>query len=273
MARAEHGDVHLHWDEQGEGEPLLLIMGLGGSSRAWYRLLPHVVDRARVITFDNRGTGQSDRIRGSLGLDDMVGDALAVLDAAGVQSAHVVGVSMGGMIAQHLALDHRARVRSLLLGCTTPNSRAGVPPWRLLAASGIRGVAPAQAFDLIVPALYARRTRAEHPRRIREDFAMRARESTPGATFLAQLRAVGSHDTRSRLHELDGLPVTVVHGDEDGLIPPARGRELAALIPGAHHAWIPDAGHIFMTDNEAATADAVHAHLARACREGDPSIV
>ncbi len=273
MNWAEHGDVHLHWGEQGDGEPLLLIMGLGGSSRAWYRLLPHVADRARVITFDNRGTGQSDRIRGSLGLDDMVGDALAVLDAAGVESAHVVGVSMGGMIAQHLALDHRERVSSLLLGCTTPNSRAGVPPWRLLAASGIRGVAPARAFDLIVPALYARRTRREHPERIREDFAMRARESTPGATFLAQLRAVGAHDTRSRLHELAGLPVTILHGDEDGLIPPARGRELARLIPGAHHAWIPDAGHIFMTDNEDATAQAVHEHLARAMRSADPSAV
>ncbi len=123
MPFAHHGDIAIHWREEGEGEPLALIMGLGGSSAAWYRLLPHLRDRARVILIDNRGTGQSDRITERLTLGGMLGDVVAVLDDAGVERAHVLGVSMGGMIAQRLALEHRERVRSLVLAAR-PRTRA-----------------------------------------------------------------------------------------------------------------------------------------------------
>ncbi len=262
MPLARNGDVGLYWEAQGAGEPLLLIMGLGGSSRAWYRLLPHLRGTGRrVIVFDNRGTGRSDRIDGRIRLQDMVHDALVVLDAAGAGSADVLGVSMGGMIAQHLALEHRARVRSLMLGCTTANARAGLPSWRLLTASAMRQLAPARALDVIAPALYAERTRREHPERIAEDFAVRREEATPGATFLAQMQAVAGHDVRRQLHELEGLSVTVIHGDEDALVPPARGRELVALIPGAVAAPIAGAGHMLLTDAEDATVAALLGHL------------
>lgn len=267
MPLARNGEVGLHWEAQGTGDPVLLIMGLGGSSRAWYRLLPHLHDTGRrVILFDNRGTGRSDRIDGRIRMRDMVRDALVVLDAAGEDSADVLGVSMGGMIAQHLALEHRARVRSLILGCTTANARAGAPSWRLLTASAMRQVAPARALDVIAPALYAEHTRREHPERIAEDFAVRREEATPGATFLAQMRAIAGHDVRGRLHELDGLQVTVVHGDEDALVPPARGRELVDLIPGAVAAPIAGAGHLLLTDAEEATVAALLGHLAAAAR-------
>jgi pimeloyl-ACP methyl ester carboxylesterase len=270
MAIARNGDAHLHWREEGEGEPLVLVMGLGGSSLAWHRLLPHLRGRARLVLLDNRGTGQSDRIRGRFTLADMVADTLAVMDAAELEDAHVLGVSMGGMIAQHLALEHRSRVRSLVLGCTTPASRSSAPPWRLIAAAGVRSLAPEASFDLLVPALYAERTRREHPERIREDFALRAREATPPATVVAQMLAVGGHDTRRRLAELAGLPVTVVHGAEDALIPPARGRDLAARIPGAAHVEIPGAGHMMTTDAEAETVAAVLHHLERAAAAPRP---
>src|SRR5881394_1227437 len=121
----------LAYEVHGDGEPVLLIMGLSGSGRAWYRMLPHLAGRYRAITFDNRGTGGSPPVIGRLTMADMVDDALSVLDAAGHDTAHVFGVSMGGMIAQHLALDHRERVRSLILGCTTPGGRRAAPPWRL----------------------------------------------------------------------------------------------------------------------------------------------
>src|SRR5918911_2698332 len=107
-AEARHGDVRLHWRREGDpaGEPVLLIMGLSGSHHDWYRLLPHLADYD-VVLFDNRGTGASSPVTGPLTMDDMVADALAVLDAAGLPDAHIHGTSMGGMVAQHLALDHR----------------------------------------------------------------------------------------------------------------------------------------------------------------------
>src|SRR5690606_9798040 len=116
---------------------------------------------------------------GLLTMDDLVADTLAVLDAAGHERAHVIGVSMGGMIAQHLALKHRARVRSLILGCTTPVGRQGAPPWRLLAATALRPLAGSErTFRLVAPVLYAERTRRERPERIADDLRVRLQEAT-----------------------------------------------------------------------------------------------
>jgi pimeloyl-ACP methyl ester carboxylesterase len=246
----------------GEGEPVLMIMGLGGSSKAWYRLLPHVAERHQAIVFDNRGTGQSDRVSGLLRMEDLVRDALAVLDAAGHRRAHVLGASMGGMIAQHVALDHRERVRSLILCCTAPVGRSGIPPWRLLASAALRPIFGAGGTHAIVaPALYAKRTREEQPDRVAADLEVRQADATPPLTLYAQLAAIAGHDTRHRLSELRGLPTTVVHGEEDSLVPPDRGRALADAIPGARLVLLPGAAHLLTVDAEEESAAAVHAHL------------
>src|SRR3954453_13725277 len=242
---AEREGKWLGCDVTGDGEPLLLIMGLSGSRRAWYRLLPHVAARCEAIAFDDRGTGDSARVTRPLTMDDLVADALAVLDAAGHDSAHVLGVSMGGMIAQHLALDHRDRVRSLILGCTTAGGRRGAPPWRLLTATALRPVlGAARTFPLVGPALYAERPRREHPDRVREDLRIRVADNTDLRTTGAQMAAVARHDTRRRLAELDGLDVTVIHGEDDALVPPQAGRDLVAAIPGARLVMIPACGHM-----------------------------
>jgi pimeloyl-ACP methyl ester carboxylesterase len=194
----------------------------------------------------------------------MVADTIAVMDAAGVDDAHVLGVSMCGMVAQRLALGHRGRVRSLILGCTTARAVAGLPPWRMVAALWIRQLAPRQATELLVPLLYSERTRREAPERIREDLRMRAREATSPATIFAQMAAIGSHDARSRLPHLDGLDVTVIHGSEDALVRVGRGRELAARIPGARLHEIDDCGHLLLTDAQDAVMGAIDEHLRRA---------
>jgi pimeloyl-ACP methyl ester carboxylesterase len=194
-----------------------------------------------------------------------------VLDEAESESAHVIGASMGGMIAQHIALDHRERVRSLVLACTTPGGRRGAPPWRMLAASAIRPlVGSRHTFPLVAPVLYAERTRREHPERLRDDLERRMADNTPARTLYAQMSAIAGHDTRERLPELAGLPTLVVHGLEDALIPPDRGRDLAALIPGAELALIPSCGHILGTDAEEETATAILAHLERAAAATAP---
>jgi pimeloyl-ACP methyl ester carboxylesterase len=249
--------------EPGESpQTLLMIMGLSGSGAMWFRLLPHISRHHRAIVFDNRGTGSSSPASGPLTMADMVADTLAVLDAAEIETTHVIGASMGGMIAQHLALDHRRRVSSLVLACTTAGGTREPPNLRLAAASALRPVVgPSRTFSLIAPALYSPRTRTKRPARVSEDMRVRSADRVGRLTPLMQIAAIARHDTRSRLPELDGLPTLVVHGLDDQLVPPERGRELARSIPGARLVELPDAGHLLATDAEDAMAALVLDHL------------
>jgi pimeloyl-ACP methyl ester carboxylesterase len=260
---ARNGGVWLSWRAHGEGEPVLMIMGFMGSSKAWFRLLPHISRSHRAIVFDNRGTGDSDRPVGLWSMSDLVGDALAVLDAAGHDAAHVVGVSMGGMIAQHLALDHPERVSTLSLICTRPG-QAEATPWRMVASVALRPfVGPGRTFPIVAPLLYAERTRRERPEVLEDDLRVRFADQAPGATALGQIAAMRGHDTRERLHELK-MPVLVMHGEDDALIPPENARELARLIPGAELVLLPDCGHLVATDAEKESAEALVGFIDRA---------
>jgi pimeloyl-ACP methyl ester carboxylesterase len=249
-------------EEVEDQQTVLMIMGLAGSGAMWFRLLPHVTRRHRAIVFDNRGTGGSSPAHRPLKMADMVADAVAVLDAAEVQTAHVMGASMGGMIAQHLALEHHDRLRSLVLACTTAGGRRERPNLRLTAAALLRPlVGPSRTFGLVAPALYSPRTRIEESERLSEDMEIRAADRVGAMTPLMQVAAIAGHDTRSRLHELGGLPTLVVHGLDDRLVPPEQGRELANSIPGARLVEIPGAGHLLATDAEQEVAMAVLDHL------------
>lgn len=264
MPVALSGGTGIHWQEQGSGTPVLLVGGLGGTAGDWWRLLRGLPPGLRAITFDHRGTGRSGPAEVGLTLTDLVGDALSVLDDAGVRRAHLVGSSMGGMIAQQLALDHRERVASLVLLSTTAVARRGSPPWRLLGAGALRPWLGGQrSQDLATAALYARRTREEHPELVAEDAAARDGHAPGGRTLLAHLAAVSGHDVAARLAELEGLGVTVLHGTEDELIAPDRARELAAAIAGAELVLLPDCGHMVTTDAERPATAALLAHLAR----------
>jgi 3-oxoadipate enol-lactonase len=260
---AQNRGVWLSWRAHGDGEPVLMIMGFMGSAKAWFRLLPHVSGAHRAIVFDNRGTGDSDRPVGLWSMADLVDDALAVLDAAGHETAHVVGVSMGGMIAQHLALDHPERVRSLSLICTRAGQGESTP-WRMVASVALRPfVGPGRTFPIVAPLLYAERTRRERPEVLEDDLRVRFSDQAPGATALGQIAAMRGHDTRGRLGDLK-MPVLVMHGEEDALIPPESGRELARLIPGAELVMLPDCGHLVATDAEAEAAEALVGFISRA---------
>lgn len=264
MGVAVRDGAWIHWDEQGDGEPLVLVMGLGGSGRAWWRLLRNLPPAVRAITLDNRGTGDSDPIRGRFTLDDLVGDVLSVMDDAGAERAHLMGVSMGGMVAQHLALDHRERVASLILGSTTAVATRGAPPWRLLGAGALRPfVGPERTWELLAQSLYSERTLSEHPELVAEDLRTRGDELQDTRTVAAQLFAVAAHNSLPRLGELAGLGVTVLHGADDVVVPVDRARELAAAIPGADLVIIEGCGHMMTTDAEAASAATVLEHLGR----------
>ena len=261
---AERDGIRIGWAEQGDGVPLVLVTGVGGAGSAWWRLLRHLPPTVRAITLDNRGTGASDPVAGRFfGLDDLAGDVVAVMDAAGIARAHVMGSSLGGIVAQHLALEHRHRVASLILASTTGAGFRGGPPWRLLGAGALRPlVGAARSEELLASALYAAATLREHPERVTEDATVRDAAPLDPRTVAAQLLAVAPHNALPRLWSLAGMRVTVLHGAQDAVVSPDRARELAAAIPAARLVIIEGCGHAMTTDAEEATADAVLEHLA-----------
>ncbi len=255
MPYAINEGVRLYWEEHGSGDPVLLIMGLSFTHEMWHRLLPCLASRYRVILYDNRGVGRSDVPRGPYRIRQMASDAVAVLAAAGVSSAHVVGASMGGMIAQELALRNPEYVRSLLLGCT---SHGGV----LTRWPRVRGVRSSRGFfhsdrrqreSALIPLLYAESTPAES---IREDLDILVNCTWTYKGFLNQFAGILLWSSYLRLPLLR-VPTLVVHGDQDRLVPPENGRVVASRIPGARFRLIPQAGHILTTDQPAACQEMI----------------
>lgn len=254
MPIARNRDVELYYESTGAGAPVLLVMGLGMNATGWWRTVPVLVEaNLRVIAFDNRGVGRSDRPPGPYSAAAMAEDALAVLDAAGAERAHLYGISLGGMIAQEVALTYPERVERLVLGATTPGgARAATPDEATLAFFRRRGEMPAEeAVWASVPYNYAPRTRAEHGDRIAGDIAERLRYPIEPEPYVAQLAAGMGHDTYDRLPSI-AAPTLVVHGAQDVMVPPANGRVLADAIPGARLVELPGAAHLYFTDDPGA---------------------
>jgi pimeloyl-ACP methyl ester carboxylesterase len=260
MPHVTHAGARIYWEAEGDGDPLLLIMGLGASLEWWNRLRPSLTPRYRTILFDNRGVGRSDVPPGPYSIALMADDALAVLDAAGVTSAHVFGLSMGGYIAQELVLRHPERVRSLVLGCTSCGGRDAVraaPEVR--SALAARAQMPREdAMWGMVPYTFDASTPRE---RIAQDLAMRMRAPVSNDGYVAQFDAIkawpGSHDRLSGI----AAPTLVIHGETDQLVPPENARILARAIPNASLVMLPNASHIFLTDQLDAARDATLAFL------------
>src|SRR5580658_9592833 len=155
MSFAQNKGARIYWDEQGSGEPLLLIMGLSYPSSMWHRSRPVLAKSYRTIALDNRGVGQSDAPPGVYSIALMASDAAAVLDAAGLESAHVFGVSMGGMIAQEFALQYPQRVRSLILGCTNAGGPHVVRPAPdVLQILTRQAITPEESKEAMIPFIY-----------------------------------------------------------------------------------------------------------------------
>jgi pimeloyl-ACP methyl ester carboxylesterase len=255
MAFVTNRGARIYWEEQGEGEPVLLIMGLGYPSKMWYRTRPCLSARYRTITLDNRGVGKSDMPPGPYPIALMASDAAAVLDAARVERAHVYGVSMGGMIAQEFALQYPERVRSLILGCTAsggPNAvRAEPEVNQMLMARG--NMSAEEAAEAAVPFIYDTTTARE---RIDEDLAMRRNWFPKRESYIAQLQGIISWEAYSRLDQIKA-PTLVIHGESDRLVPVGNGKLIAERIPGAKLALFPQASHIYSTDQPEATQQVV----------------
>lgn len=258
MSFIENKGAKLYWDEQGSGEPLLLIMGLSYPSYMWHRSRPLLAKHFRTIALDNRGVGQSDAPPGAYSIPLMASDALAVLDAANVQTAHLFGVSMGGMIAQEFAIQYPDCVRSLILGCTSPGGPSAVHAEPAALQVLMRqGMTPEEARDAILPFLYDSTTPRE---RIAEDLAIRMKWFPSPQGYFGQLQGIFAWEAYSRIAQITA-PTLIVHGETDRLIPPANAQLIAERIPGAKLVMIPNAGHIFDTDQPEASHHAILSFL------------
>jgi pimeloyl-ACP methyl ester carboxylesterase len=242
----------------GDGPPLLMIPGLGASRRVYASLLPLLTPRLRVVVFDPRGVGESGYTPGPYSMAQLAADAASVLDAAGLEVAAVWGASMGGMVAQHLALLHPERVSRLLLACTTCGGSHAVPPTAAAAAAllGKGARSPGEAYRLACTVLYAEDWQAAHPDFIDREVAERERHPVRGGVFSAQQSAVRGHDTYDARPRIT-VPTLVVHGDADAVVPAENGRILTERIPGARLHLLPGRGHLFFHESPEESATAV----------------
>jgi pimeloyl-ACP methyl ester carboxylesterase len=255
MPSADSNGVQIAYEVTGKGEPLLLIMGYGLPGSAWALSLPFFTQKFQVITFDNRGTGGSDAPEEGYEVPVFARDALAVMDAAGWQSAHVFGVSMGGMIAQQLALDAPGRVRSLVLGCTTCGEPAPTPEQvaavrQLGEAFRLSAEDPERAVQIMLPLSLPQPFIDAHPEiapLLVAGLRMMPTRKVPEADLEVAPQA---WESCSRLHELT-MPALVLHGTEDRLIPVTHAQRLFEGLPNVELRIYKGAGHAFQSHDPA----------------------
>lgn len=246
MNRAQNGDVTIAWEEAGSGDPIVLIQGLGYPRWGWEPLVPRLARRFRVISFDNRGIGESSVPPGPYTAAEMAEDAACVLDAADVERAHVVGASLGGMIAQELALAHPERVDHLVLMCTTPGSPHGHPmpeaTVRLFAEA--KELEPAEALRRFVVNAFG----ADPDPRLVERIVARRLESPPDPEGWAAQAAAGTTYAGGDRARRISAPTLILTGTEDRVVDPRNSELLGEMIPNSKVRVLEGAGHLFFVE-------------------------
>jgi 3-oxoadipate enol-lactonase len=259
VPHVEVNGQRLHYVRQGSGEPLLLIQGLSANHLHWgEEFLGLLDDDFELIAYDNRGIGHSSRTTDPFTVRDLADDAAGLLEALEIESAHVMGVSMGGMVAQELALGHPERVRTLTLGCTY----AGGEGSALTDPQVIEHLAELFMLGRTEEALRAGFSYnvspdfAADPRNF--ELAKRVAAELPASLdiMLLQVQAVSSHDTSQRLGDIS-VPTLVIHGTEDQMLSVSNARQIAERIPGARLEVMEGVGHAFWWERPERSAELV----------------
>jgi len=268
MPKVELAGTELHYERTGAGEPLLLIQGMSANHMAWGRPFSSLLEQSfEVIAFDNRGMGLSRPVSEAFSIAEMAADTAGLLDALEIESAHVLGISMGGMIAQELAIAHPGRLRSLTLGC----SYCGGEGSQLMDPADFQGLVAAMSSgdqDRVFRAMYELNLspgfRTEQSRYA--DFTeMAAALPAPRETIGLQVQAIFAHDTSARLPELS-VATLVIHGTVDRVLGYPNGPLIASLIPGARLETYEDTGHMFWWEQPERSAELVREHALAAAR-------
>jgi 3-oxoadipate enol-lactonase len=250
---ASNWPVTIAYDVQGEGsQTVVLVHGVAMGRWGWAPVADRLARDYRVVTIDNRGVGASDAPTPPYSAAEMARDVLAVMDAEGIGSGHVVGASLGGMVAQQLALSWPERVDGLVLACTVPGG------WRNWA------MPPETLYQLMWGPLLPERLRlqafAEHslgpqalrrrPKLAERLIAARQAAPQPSRGWLGQVAAGAFFDPDGRQRHLR-QPTLILHGTADRVVDPRNAEVLAGLIPDARLVWFPGAGHLFFWERPA----------------------
>ena len=240
----------MYYEVHGDGFPFLLINGLGGDHTEWLLQLPEFFRHFQVIVFDNRGAGDSEAPPGPYSTAQMADDAVALLSFLGISRTHVLGFSMGGMIAQEVALRHPERVDRLVLACTSPGGEGSDRPAFETVASFATSPEsdPEEEFRRLIPFLYSDRYRREHPEEIEEAIRRRLARPVSIPGHASQLVAAMGHLAWERLSGIR-TPTLVITGTDDRLVPPVNSRRIAERIPGAKLVFLDGAPHRLFAEN------------------------
>jgi 3-oxoadipate enol-lactonase len=261
MPSVDAGGTELHYLRAGSGEPMLLIQGMSATHMTWGRaFLSPLEENFDCIVFDNRGMGLSGPAETPFTTADLAADTIGLLDALAIERAHVVGISMGGMVAQELALAHPERIRTLTLGATY----CGGPEGTLMAPEDLKMLAAAMASgerERVLRAMWEINlspTFREDDSRFTEFSEMATALPAPKEVILEQMRACGAHDTSGRLGQIS-VPTQVIHGTADRLLGVGNGLQIASLL-SVEPQLLEDVGHMFWWERPERSAALVREH-------------
>jgi 3-oxoadipate enol-lactonase len=258
MSVAKVGPIEMYYEEHGSGEPLVCIMGFATDSTGWILQTPEFSKHYRTIIFDNRGVGRTSKPAGPYSIRQMADDAVGLMNALDIRRAHVLGISMGGMIAQEIALGHPERVRGLVLACTFPEPDGDTEQHRQNFAKELGGtvgpngettidlaaVSPLTLFQQLLPLVFSQSFIAKDLAQVMHLFAGALQHGFSMEAIMEQQMALMAHRTTDRLHQISA-PTLVLTGDSDRLIAPANSDVIARQIPGAKLVRLPGGTHGF----------------------------
>jgi 3-oxoadipate enol-lactonase len=259
VPRARAGDIEIHYEERGSGDPpLLLIAGIPAVASDWASLAEPLGETRRVIAYDNRGSGESTVTPGPYTTRGLAQDAVALLDALEIEQADAFGMSLGGMIAQELAIGWPERVRKLVLGCTHAGHDHAAPmPRETGRAFAMQTDDWAERMRALAPFAFARGVDGT----LLDGFiAKKSKDVQPQAGYAAQIQAVITHDTYERLPQI-AAPTLILTGDDDQVIPAPSSDVLHEGIPGSRLEMIEGTGHLFFIERPQATLELLESFL------------
>ena len=264
MPKANINGVNLYYEEWGHGEPLLLIMGMGANTTDWEPLIPDLSQGQKLIAFDNRVSGRSDKPGGPLTMELFADDAVALLDTLGIEKAHIFGVSMGGMIAQELALRYPERLLTLILGATMCGGSHAIPPPmdRILEWINTGNLPPAKAATDCLPFLYSQKFIDQKKSYLIKSSLRTSHLRIPKHDIYRQLKAITHFDSYDRLPQIQ-VPTLVLTGNADLIVPAENSRILTNQIPEAELIVFEGIGHGFLVEVSAKVNSAVIDFLRR----------
>lgn len=263
MPTVKVGDIKIHYEAHGKGDPLVLIPGYAADSSSFFRQIPGLAENYRVIAIDNRGTGLSDKPDIPYSMEMMAKDTAGLLQSLGIRKAHFCGHSMGGLIAQHLALCYPERTASLILACTTcgVSHRVRADQAAIDAMFDPKGTPEERAMRLL-PFVLSQEFISNNMDVIQQFGLLYLKTYPPPHVFRRQQEAMNMFDSYDRLPEIR-VPTLLITGEADQMVPPENSRILASRISGAESITLQGLGHLLPMEAPEALNRAIHDFLKR----------